>query len=769
MTRRGLAAALIVALAWLCSVPAEAQTATFTIAVQTSLTGVSKAAGGAFLDAIRFAVDEANAAGTQPRFELQVFDDASTESGSRAAAQQVVASNAAIVLGPARTPLAITACRTYGDVGLPIIATTLHADELTLNPTTFRTVISTGEIGEALADYLGGVLHQKRALVFSIDNGYGRPLAARFKASAERQGIDASFRTFASSRERDNITSELGAVKDQAPIILGMEYEDAVPVLIALRRAGYHGLVMGTATMARSTFAGAFTSEREEQARPGFFTDNTYATSPMILDSANAEVLAFAARYVARFGREPSWEMVQAYDGAVLAMAALREALARHPGLATQDARQQRAAALAAIESFDAPTRAVAGLNGPLWFKADRIRRQPVRIGRFHGGVFESAPLQLLPVADPDPGEVASGAVFQTFPGEFYRLQRVVQTGTFLNVIPHVNVAKSSFGADFYLWLRYARDAGPGAADPVDIGFPDMLSGSFKPSEPAETTEMDDGTEYRLWRIQGEFRNEFDLRRFPYDRQHLQIQFFNTRASSDRIVYVLDRRSARGRPPIAPAASPSAAIGIAAAHADTSAPVQTARANDSLVSPDAFNQLTQWQPIGARERRDTLVTMSALGDLRRVGLKTPRELSGFLVTFELKRLVTATLIKMMLPVFLMTVIMYTTLHFPHALTKEKVTVEVTAVLSGAVLMSAVNSQLGGVGYTILAEYAFYGFFGLGLLCIFYVTVFETLRLGGREVAAYRMEHATRIVFLLAVVVVTGLAVALYLAGARQDA
>ena len=43
----------------------------------------------------------------------------------------------------------------------------------------------------------------------------------------------------------------------------------------------------------------------------------------MILDSANAEILAFARRYQARFGHEPSWEAVQAYDGALTAMAAI--------------------------------------------------------------------------------------------------------------------------------------------------------------------------------------------------------------------------------------------------------------------------------------------------------------------------------------------------------------------------------------------------------------------------------------------------------------
>jgi ABC-type branched-subunit amino acid transport system substrate-binding protein len=738
--------------------PALAEPAAFKIAVQSSLTGVSEAAGKVFVEAIRFAIDEANASGKGPRFEPEVFDDTSTEDGSRAAAERVVAGDAAVVLGPARTPLAISACRIYGEAGLPIIATTLHADELTENPTTFRTVISTGEIGEALADYLGRIFHAQRAVVFSIDNGYGRPLAMRFKASATRQRMDVEYRTFSTTGERDQIARELAEVKDQAPIVLGMEYEDAVPVLIELRRQGYHGLVVGTATMARATFSSAFAKEPEEGETPGYFTENTYSASPMILDSANAEILAFANRYREHFGHEPSWETVQAYDGATTAMAAITDALAHHPDLAIQPAAARRAAVLAAISALDSPTRAIAGLNGPIWFAADRVRRQPVRIGRFFGGKYESAPLQLLPVADPDPTEVAAGAVFETEPGSFYRLQRVVQTGTFLNALSRVDVAKSTFGADFYLWLRYARDAGPGAADPVEISFPNMVNGQFDPSVPAETTEMDDGTEYRLWRIEGEFRTDFDLHKFPFDRQGVQIRFFNARASTDHIVYVLDSRSGSGPVQSSPGAPISANgdLGIATAQAAASPAATNGGAASALASADAFDDLTQWRAVGTHQRRDTLVTQSSLGDLRRRGLKTPRELSGFVVTYELQRQTAATLVKMLLPMLLMTIVMYTTLHFPVALTKEKVTVAVTAALSGAVLLSAVNSQLGGVGYTIVVEYGFYVFFALGLLCILYVTIYEALRLSGREVLAFRIEQATRAAFLAAVVVTVAL-------------
>ena len=90
--------------------------------------------------------------------------------------------------------------------------------------------------------------------------------------------------------------------------------------------------------------------------------------------------------------------------------------------------------------------------------------------------------------------------------------------------------------------------------------------------------------------------------------------------------------------------------------------------------------------------------------------------------------------------------MLAALWFPHALVKEKITVAITGALSGAVLLSSVNSQLGAVGYTMAMEYVFYVFFALCLLCILSVLAAERLRVAGRGRAAGRTETLTRAIF-----------------------
>jgi hypothetical protein len=144
------------------------------------------------------------------------------------------------------------------------------------------------------------------------------------------------------------------------------------------------------------------------------------------------------------------------------------------------------------------------------------------------------------------------------------------------------------------------------------------------------------------------------------------------------------------------------------------------------------------------------VANSALGDLRRVGLESRRELSGFLMTVSLERRAVATLVKMLLPLLLMTLIVYTALYFPAGLVKEKITVAITGVLSGTVLLTAINNQLGNTGYIMAVEYAFYVFFSLGLLSIVSVLIVERLRAAGCKEAIPLVEGWTERIFLVAV-------------------
>jgi hypothetical protein len=154
-----------------------------------------------------------------------------------------------------------------------------------------------------------------------------------------------------------------------------------------------------------------------------------------------------------------------------------------------------------------------------------------------------------------------------------------------------------------------------------------------------------------------------------------------------------------------------------------------------IASPTAFDALTQWRSLGGTERRENLVTRSSLGDPRRVATESYRELSGFIAIFEVKRLALSTVVKTLMPLLLMTLIIYTTLHFPPVLIKEKV---------------ATNSQLGNVGYTIAIEYAFFVFFGLTTFSIVAALTAQHMRHIKQNAMAVATERGTRVIFALAV-------------------
>ncbi|MFZ5779579.1 MAG: ABC transporter substrate-binding protein [Pseudomonadota bacterium] len=714
--------AVFLVLASLWTAPLAAQAPSLKLAVISSTSGENEGAyGRALANGVRLAVEEANAQGGGPRIELDVHDAGRSDNGVRETADRIVASDAIGVVGPLLSTSSLLAGPIFARAGLASIVPAAESDLITASPTTFRTIFANGDMGDWLASYLRHALGGSRAVVIFADDAYGRTVADGFRRGAGRLGLDVSFAGFTGKGERDAAVVKAAEDPDKPAIVLAMLDDDAVAAITALRRLGVDAPILGGTGLAGDSLATRFGDLPEARDRRGFFTRGVYAATPVLLDSANDDTRDFADRYRQRFGEgglAVSWVAVQAYDAGRLAIAALR-AVARTE--AAVDLKQRRQRFLTFLDSLDGPGRSVAGLLGPIWFTADRGRAMPIRVGWFRDGRFESAPVQLVPVSYPDALEIAAGEVVEVAAGRYARRQKVVYTGMFLNELPRIDVAQSTFTADLYVWMRFVRDAAPDGADPAQIEFPHMLRGSFAAARPATERDLDDGTTYRLWRVTGEFKNDFDLHRYPADRQALEIEFFNARAASDRLVYVVDRSGADATTPTAGEAS-----------------------RFPLASSEAFRNLTQWHPVRVMTLIDNLVAQSALGDPALVGLERVRELSGFKMQIDVQRDIGTTLIKTLLPIGLMTLIMFATLYFPPALAAPKVMVAITAGLSGAVLLSAINAQLGNVGYVIAVEYGFYVFFALCLVCIVVVLTGERLRLAGRPTAM--VDRIGRIVF-----------------------
>lgn len=702
---------------------ASSSTEKLEIAAAISLSGEMSAFGTGSLEGIRLAVEKANAQGSGPRIELKVYDDASSAETAAKIAAQVAASPAALVIGPSNTVTSLAAGPIYAQAGLPSITTTATSDLITDNATTFRSLFKNSEEGEMLATYLVRVLGQKRAAVLVADDAYGRTIEKGFRSAAERLGIDAKYYVFNEGENGADVARTAAPEIAEIPVVLAMLDADGARVLPVLRRLGAKGAFLGGDAFGIETFNRRFAEMPEEKRQPGYFCEGLHGITPMLLDSANADILSFAERFKARFGHDPGWVAAASYDAAEIAIEAAREAASKGGGAGPA---ARRAAALDYLRAPGGTRRPAVGLLGPLAFDSAHGRQTAIRIGRFSRGRFESAPLQIVSVSKPHEMDLKSGAVFPTGPGKYARPQQVIYSGIYLNEIMWMDQSRSIFAADFYVWIRFSKNTGPDAADPTDIKFPDLLNGLFDREHPVEQREMADGTTYLLWRVQAEFRNNFDLRRYPFDRQTLTLRFVNSRAAADRIVYALDQ--------------------------SVSEDATETGSGETLVgtAQGAFDHLTQWRFLKAHQQRENFVARSALGDPRRTGQENYRELSGYAASIDLQRRALTTLTKNLLPLFIMTAILYASLHFPSVLVQPKIGVAMTAVLTGMVLLNLVNSQLGTVGYTVAVEYAFYLFFALGFLHVVSVLVSERLRETGRAAAAQRTDLWTRIVFLGAV-------------------
>jgi len=288
--------------------------------------------------------------------------------------------------------------------------------------------------------------------------------------------------------------------------------------------------------------------------------------------------------------------------------------------------------------------------------------------------------------------------------------------------VSRVDVRDGRFTVDFYLWMRFLGDADA----PTSIEFPDALSpGLFNPAKPIEAGQQDD-LNYRLYRVTGDFRADFDLHDYPFDRQTLLLRLVNAKAPRQQVAYVTD------------------VFGLRLDHAGEAA--------DDV---SAFRDLQLWRVLGVTRFVDYFANRSTLGKAVFFDSDTRTEYAEFDTAVLLRRDVVVFMVKTLMPLFLLVAVVFATLFFPHSLSKERTTIPVTGILTSAVLMIAINSQLPPIGYTVSVEYVFYVFFGLCLMAMSAGFLQERLRLNGRAHAATMTDVTVRVLYVLVVLVTVG--------------
>jgi branched-chain amino acid transport system substrate-binding protein len=377
------------------------------------------------------------------------------------------------------------------------------------------------------------------------------------------------------------------------------------------------------------------------------------------------------------------------------------------------------------LASLNSSEKAFQGTNGHMYFDANRSAVRSVQMGSYAGGRFLSAPVQLnlvrSPARTPDfDARLREGDIVSMGADYLSRVQ-VVYVGLDPMALSDIDQKANLFTADLFIWFRYSGQLRlddlefVNAAGPVGFG------------EPIWIRRHGDVT-IATYRVKGRFRALFDYRAYPFDRQSLPITLRHRTKSVASLVLAVD------------------SLGLTPKEGDYGA--------SGLARITPSFEKTQWRPFEVLLYQDQLRADSTLGEPGLALTDTALEFSRINAVVGIARDSSVFLLKNLLPLFLLTLIIYSTLYFPDSVLKERLTVPVAAVLSAAVLLSSINNQLGDIGYTVPIEYVFYLFFFLCLLCMLAALAEEHLRLAGHKTAARTTRTAARVIFpalLLAVI------------------
>jgi len=694
------------------------------IPVVAPLSAPNAGGAGAAVAAVELYVHQVNQAGGVDGRQLRVqrIDDKGDATVAQQRARDISGSDALLVIGHMQSATSIAAGPIYRDARLAAIAPAATADGITAdNPYYFRAIFDNFDQGAALATYARSILNYDQATIVFSDDDYGRSLAQSFQAAFTDNGGTVR-QMLAHDPEPDragasvqHLSAALAADPDPGIVLLAIgDKVSARDAIVAARGAGADPHFLVSESVDAESFPLLFRPLPEEQRQPGYFLDGVYAASPLIFDIGDDTAQSFAEAYRQAYGHTPGVLEAKYYDAAHLAVEALRKATPRY-GRSNRDADRQRVRD--ALASFNSPQTAIDMTAGPVFFNARNSVSQSVRVGRYEENRFVAAPAQLELITNRDEVNVPAGLAAGTLvPVEdrFAWKQRVVYVGIDVNQISVIDQAKGTFTGDFYLWFRYSGDD-----EALDVRILNDAGANFDPKSPFIADEFD-GLHHRLYHVHGDFKVEYDFHDFPFDRQILSLQLENQRLPRSELIYAVDED---------PAGAPAAA--------------------DS--GGDPTQDLQSWSLQSIRQFQATLHTTSTRGYGAAATSGGASDYSTREVALTVQRRAAVVLVKTLLPLLLLTLVVFSTLYCPPALLKERLTIAISAMLAAAVLLSSINNAI-NASYTIAAEYAFYVFFALCLFCVLIAIGIERMQEEQHASVARRIILGSKLTYILTVAV-----------------
>ncbi|HWK80315.1 MAG TPA: ABC transporter substrate-binding protein [Thermomicrobiales bacterium] len=696
------------------------------IAVAGPMSGPESDIGIAMRNGATLAAEDFNRKTKGPHIALVFFDDQGDPEVARTVAETIVANPRIVgVIGHGDSAASLAAAPVYQRAGIPAITAQSTADELVAYPDYFRTIFSNRTEGILLGTYLHDVMKQDRVSIVTGEGQYEQELTSQFRtAYTQKGGTIPHVWTIAEGDSNASIAQIVAALKadpNAGMVLLTLTEDDAHAFLLASRRAGIPSNTMfGSETMGSERFPSLFASEPEEIRQPGYFTDGLYAVSPLIYDAVGADTLVFQRTYEEEFGVQPGWRPAKIWD-AVTALATAASRADIQPEDADID--RVRSGITAKLHDIDGPDSSFRGLSGPFYFTTSGDSPQGFSVGQFQDNTLSSAPTQYRLVTNLSlydmKEEIAAGRAFE-IDGAYVRQYRVVYIGVEMIELRDLDLTQESFDADFFLAFRYNGDD-----KALDISFPNATTDGLALGTPVSTSTTDDGMHYVYFRVQGTFNVPMDFRDYPWDQHRLLIRFQNNHLTQNDIVYVVDPAS--------------------------QAEPMEQRLASSFDQSEPFDSIPNWQVMDLLYAQASVTTTADTYDTN--GFV---QYSEFRVVVDIERNVTSYLLKNLLPLALLSLVTYVALWFPPDQASARVSFAITSLLSSAVMLGTIASQMPDIGYIVAIEWGYYAYITLAAFVVMLSIAVGRSYKDKRYVRVRQIDIMLRTLYPLVIAIVVGI-------------
>ncbi len=345
-----------------------AQAETIKVGFNAPLTGFAAADGKSALTGAELAVEQANAAGgaNGKMIELVVYDDGAKPDGAVPVAKKLIGQDGVkIGISGSYSGATRAAAQVFQDAKIPYIsAYAIHPDITRSGDYVFRTSF-VGEVqGRAGAKLIGDILGKKRVVVITLQNDFGKSLAAGFKEKAADYGITIvdEYQYSIKDRQFGPIVAKVAADKPEAIYASGYFFT-AGPLVKQLRAKGIDVPIIGQEGYDSDKFI----------AIAGAAAEGVIITTSLDRDSKVAETRDFISAFEAKAGFGADMVAASGHTAIKVAVAALRAAGSEDPA-AIRDA-------IAAIKGLTAATGTIS-FNG-LGEVRKAVQVQVVRDGKW--------------------------------------------------------------------------------------------------------------------------------------------------------------------------------------------------------------------------------------------------------------------------------------------------------------------------------------------------------------------------------------------------